>query len=208
MGRIVVSEHVTLDGVIEDPAGVEGFKLGGWVGRVGDRDQAAQVLLDEALNAKAQLFGRRTYEFLAARWPSRSGEFADRLNSMPKYVASSTLQDPDWSNSTVLKDDVVGEVSKLRQELDGEIIVAGSIQLVHTLMENDLVDELRLMVYPVVLGTGKVSSSRRVPRRPCAFSTPGPLTTLPTSPTRSSTPPKLNHDGQHRRRHSDPLTAR
>jgi len=154
MGRIVVSEHVTLDGVIEDPAGVEGFKLGGWVGRVGDRDQAAQVLLDEALNAKAQLFGRRTYEFLAARWPSRSGEFADRLNSMPKYVASSTLQDPDWSNSTVLKDDVVGEVSKLRQELDGEIIVAGSIQLVHTLMENDLVDELRLMVYPVVLGTG------------------------------------------------------
>jgi dihydrofolate reductase len=154
MGRIVVSENVTLDGVIEDPAGVEGFRLGGWVGRVGDRGQAAKVLLDEALSAKAQLFGRRTYEFLAARWPSRSGEFADRLNSMAKYVVSSTLQDPDWNNSRVLKGDVVSEVSKLRQELNGEIVVAGSIQLVHTLMKHDLVDELRLMVYPVVLGAG------------------------------------------------------
>ena len=154
MGKIVVSENVTLDGVIEDPAGVEGFRHGGWVGRVGDRRQAAKVLLDEALSAKAQLFGRRTYEFLAARWPSRSGELADRLNSMPKYVVSSTLQDPDWNNSTVLKDDVVSQVWNLRHELNGEIVVAGSIQLVHTLMEHDLVDELRLMIYPVVLGAG------------------------------------------------------
>ena len=157
MGKIVISENVSLDGVIEDPAGVEGFGRGGWVGRVGDRGRegAAKVLLDEALGAEAQLFGRRTYEFLAARWPSRGGELADRLNSMPKYVVSSTLEDPDWSNSTVLKGDVVNEVSKLKQELDGEIVVAGSIQLVRTLMEHDLVDELRLMIYPVVLGAGE-----------------------------------------------------
>jgi dihydrofolate reductase len=157
MGKIVISENVTLDGVVQDPAGVEGFRLGGWVGRVGDRGRegAAKVLLDEALGAEAQLFGRRTYEFLAARWPSRSGEFADRFNNMPKYVVSSTLQDPDWNNTTVLKGDVVSEVSRLREELNGQIVVAGSLQLVHTLMEHDLVDELRLMVYPVVLGAGK-----------------------------------------------------
>jgi dihydrofolate reductase len=157
MGKIVVSENVTLDGVVQDPAGAEGFRQGGWVGRVGDRgrEQAAKVLLDEALGAKAQLFGRRTYEFLAARWPSRSGELSDRLNDMPKYVVSSTLEDPDWNNSTVLAGEVVKEVSKLKGELDGEIVVAGSIQLVRTLMKNDLVNELRLMVYPVVLGAGE-----------------------------------------------------
>jgi dihydrofolate reductase len=156
MGKIVISENVTLDGVVQDPAGVEGFRLGGWVGRVGDRgrEEAARVLLDESLGAEALLQGRRTYEFLAARWPSRTGELADRMNSIPKYVVSSTLEDPGWNNSTVLKGDVVSEVSKLRQELNGEIVVAGSIQLVHTLMEHDLVDELRLMVYPVVLGAG------------------------------------------------------
>jgi dihydrofolate reductase len=156
MGKIVISENVSLDGVIEDPAGVEGFGRGGWVGRVGDRGrkEAAKVLLDEALGAEAQLFGRRTYEFLAARWPSRGGELADRLNRMPKYVVSSTLEDPDWNNSTVVKGDVVNEVSKLKRELDGEIVVAGSIQLIRTLMEHDLVDELRLMIYPVVLGAG------------------------------------------------------
>jgi len=157
VGKIVVSENVTLDGVVQDPAGAESFGRGGWVGRVGERGRegAAKVLLDEALGADAQLFGRRTYEFLAARWPSRSGELADRLNDMPKYVVSSTLKDPDWNNSTVLAGDVVQEVSKLRQELDGEIVVAGSIRLVRTLMENDLVDELRLMIYPVVLGSGE-----------------------------------------------------
>jgi len=157
MGTIVVSENVTLDGVVQDPAGAEGFGRGGWIGRIGERgrDQAAKVLLDEALAAEAQLFGRRTYEFLAARWPSRSGELADRLNDMPKYVVSSTLKDPDWNNSTVLAGDVIGEVSKLKGDLYAEIIVAGSIRLVRTLMENDLVDELRLMIYPVVLGAGE-----------------------------------------------------
>jgi dihydrofolate reductase len=155
MGKIVVSENVTLDGVVQDPAGAEGFERGGWVGRIGEREEAARVLLDEALGAEAQLFGRRTYEFLAARWPSRSGEFADRLNEMPKYVVSSTLMDPDWNNSTVLAGDVVMEVSKLKEALAGEIVVAGSIRLVHTLLESDVVDELRLMIYPVVLGAGE-----------------------------------------------------
>jgi dihydrofolate reductase len=157
MGRIVISENVTLDGVVQDPAGAEGFGRGGWVGRVGERDRegAAKVLLDEALGAEAQLFGRRTYEFLAARWPSRTGELADRLNDMPKYVVSSTLKDPKWNNSTVLAGDVMQEVSKLKEELDGEIVVAGSIRLVRTLMDNDLVDELRLMIYPVLLGAGE-----------------------------------------------------
>jgi dihydrofolate reductase len=157
MAKIVVSENVTLDGVVQDPAGAEGFARGGWVGRIGERgrEEAAKVQLDEGLRAEAQLFGRRTYEFLAARWPSRSGVFADRFNEMPKYVVSSTLEDPGWNNTTVLAGDVVQEVSKLKQELDGEIVVAGSIQLVRTLMENDLVDELRLMVYPVVLGAGE-----------------------------------------------------
>jgi dihydrofolate reductase len=154
MRKIVVSENLTLDGVVQDPAGVEGFGRGGWVGRVGERgrQEAAKLLLDEALGADAQLFGRRTYEFLAARWRSRSGELAERLNDMPKYVVSSTLKDPGWNNSTVLAGDVVQEVSKLKQELDGEIVVAGSIRLVRTLLEND---ELRLMVYPVVLGAGE-----------------------------------------------------
>ena len=157
MGKIVVSENVTLDGVVEDPAGAEGFGRGGWVGRIGEpgREGAAKVLLEEALRAEAQLFGRRTYEFLAARWPARSGEFADRLNEMPKYVVSSTLKDPDWNNSTVLKGDAVNEVSKLKQELNGNIVVPGSFQLLRTLIEHDLVDELRLKIYPVVLGAGQ-----------------------------------------------------
>src|SRR5438552_3026446 len=136
MGRIVISENVTLDGVAEDPSGVEGFRLGGWVGRVGDRGRegAAKVLLDEALGAEAQLFGRRTYEFLAARWPSRSGALADRLNSMPKYVVSSTLENPKWSNSTVLNGAVTDEVGQLKRRLDGGIVVPGSITLVRTLI--------------------------------------------------------------------------
>src|SRR5207244_7795637 len=157
MGKIVISENVSLDGVIQDPAGVEGFSLGGWVGRIGSqgREEAAKVALDEALGAEALLLGRRSYEFLAARWPSREGELADRLNSLPKYVVSSTLEDPAWNNTTVLNGEVVDEVSKLKQEVNGEIVVAASIQLVRTLIEHDLVDELRLMVYPVVLGAGK-----------------------------------------------------
>jgi dihydrofolate reductase len=157
MGRIVISENVSLDGVIQDPVGDEGFSRGGWVGRVGERGRegAAKVLLEETLGAEAQLLGRRSYEFLAARWPFRSGELADRLNSMPKYVVSSTLEHPDWNNTTVLRGDPVVEVSRLKDELSGEIVVAASFQLVRTLLEHDLVDEIRLMVYPVVLGAGE-----------------------------------------------------
>src|ERR671924_2351659 len=154
MGRIVVSEFVSLDGVIEDPAGDEGFRLGGWVGEIKGREEADKVKLDEALGTEALLLGRRSYEFFAARWPSRRGELADRLNSLPKYVVSSTLKDPEWNNSTVLKGDVVNEVSKLKQELEGEIVIPGSFQLLRTLIEHDLVDELRMKIFPVVLGAG------------------------------------------------------
>jgi dihydrofolate reductase len=157
MGRIIISENVTLDGVIQDPAGDEGFKHGGWVGRIGDqgREETAKVALDEALNTEVMLLGRRSYEFLASRWPSRSGELADRLNSKPKYVVSSTLQDTIWNNTTVLTGEVVTVVSELKQQVDGDIAVAASFRLVRSLLENDLVDELRLMVYPVVLGAGR-----------------------------------------------------
>ena len=155
MGTIVISENVSLDGVIQDPAGDEGFRVGGWVGLIKDSPQLNRLALDEALGAEALLLGRRSYEFLAARWPSRSGELADRLNSLPKYVVSSTLEDPDWNNSTVLKGDVVNQVSKLKQELDGDIVVPASRQLVRTLLEHDLVDELRLMVHPIALGAGE-----------------------------------------------------
>jgi dihydrofolate reductase len=157
MGRIVVSENVSLDGVVQDPTGEEGFKHGGWFAQVSDkdRDERAKVMLAEALGAEAFLLGRRSYEFLAARWPSRNGELADRLNSLPKYVVSSTLEDPDWNNSTVLTGGVVNQVSKLRQELDGDIVVPASRRLVRSLMEHDLVDELRLMVHPVALGAGE-----------------------------------------------------
>jgi dihydrofolate reductase len=158
MGKIIISENVSLDGVVQDPTGEEGFRLGGWVGQVGQfkgREEAAKVLLDEALGTEAMLLGRRSYEFLAARWPSRTGALADRLNRKPKYVVSSTLQDPAWNNSTVLKGDVVSEVSTLKRQLAGDIVVAASFQLVHTLIEHDLADELRLTIYPVVLGAGE-----------------------------------------------------
>jgi dihydrofolate reductase len=155
MGRIIVSDNVSLDGVVQDPAGDEGFSRGGWVGLIKDRPELNQLTLDEALGAEAQLMGRRTYDWLAARWPSRSGELADRLNTMPKYVVSSTLQDPAWNNSRVLKGDVIHEVSRLKQELDGDIVVPASFQLVRTLLEHDLVDGLRLKIYPVVLGAGE-----------------------------------------------------
>jgi dihydrofolate reductase len=155
MGRIVMSENVSLDGVVEDPAGDEGFRLGGWVGLIATRPQVAKLALDEALAAEVLLLGRRSYEWLAARWPSRTGELADRLNGLPKYVVSSTLDAPGWNNSTVLKGDVVEEVSTLKRRLHGEILVPGSFQLLRTLMDRDLVDELRLKVFPVVLGAGK-----------------------------------------------------
>jgi dihydrofolate reductase len=155
MGKLVISDNVSLDGVIQDPAGDEGFRHGGWVGLIKDRPELNKFALDEALGAEALLVGRRSYEWLAARWPSRSGELADRLNSMPKYVVSSTLEHPEWNNSTALKGDVVNEVSKLKHELNGEIVVPASFQLVHTLIEHDLVDELRLKIFPIVLGAGE-----------------------------------------------------
>ena len=156
MGKIIISENVSLDGVIQDPTGEEGFGRGGW-GRMGDKDREAwaKVLTDEALGTEALLLGRRSYEYFATRFPSRSGEWADRLNSLPKYVVSATLEDPDWNNSTVLKGDVVNEVSKLKQKVNGDIVVYASGRLVHTLMEHDLVDELRLMTFPFVVGAGE-----------------------------------------------------
>ena len=155
MGRIVVTEFVSLDGVMEDPGGAEDFKYGGWSFEIERGEDGDRFKLDEALKADALLLGRKTYEGFADAWPSREGEFADKFNSMPKYVVSSTLKDPEWSNSTVLDGDVAEEVSKLRQESDGEIVVHGSAQLVQALVDHGLVDELRLMVFPVVLGAGK-----------------------------------------------------
>jgi len=178
MGKIVISTNVSLDGVVQDPTGEEGFRHGGWFVQVESNDREAfyKNALDEALGAEALLLGRRSYEFLAIRWPSRTGELADRLNSLPKYVVSSTIEDPDWNNSTVLKGGVVNEVTKLKQELDGEIVVPASGQLVHALIENDLVDELRLMVYPFVLGAGERlfgETSDKVPLRLVATRTVG-----------------------------------
>jgi dihydrofolate reductase len=155
VGRIVISENVSLDGVVEDPAGDEGFERGGWVGLIKDRPELNQLALDEALGAGAFLLGRRSYEWFAARWPSRSGELADRLNSMPKYVVSSTLERLGWKNATLLRGDAIDEVSRLKQTVDREIVVPASFQLAHMLIERSLVDELRLKVHPVVLGAGK-----------------------------------------------------
>src|ERR1700752_2277241 len=159
MGKLVMSgpQNVSLDGLVQDPDGGEGFRLGGGFVFFGGKDLEDwnKVALEEALRAEAWLLGRRSYEFFGVRWQPRSGELADRLNSMPKYVVSSTLEDPTWNNSTILKGDVVTEVSKLKQELDGEIVVPASYQLGRTLLEHDLVDELRLVVFPVVLGAGE-----------------------------------------------------
>jgi len=155
MGRIVVTEFVSLDGVMEDPGGSENFGQGGWSFKISRGDEGDKFKLDEAFSSEALLLGRVTYEGFAAAWPSREGEFADKFNSMPKYVVSSTLDEPEWNNSTVLKGDITEEVGKLRREQEGDIVVHGSAQLVQALIENDLVDEFRLMVYPVVLGSGK-----------------------------------------------------
>jgi dihydrofolate reductase len=157
VGRIVVTEFISLDGVMEDPGGSENFKHGAWSFQYNRGDEGDKFKLDETLSSEALLLGRVTYEGFAEAWPSRTDEagFADKFNSMPKYVVSSTLEQPEWNNSTVLKGDVVEEVEKLKAELDGDIVVHGSARLVQTLLEHDLVDELRLMVFPVVLGAGK-----------------------------------------------------
>jgi dihydrofolate reductase len=155
VSKVIVTEFVSLDGVMEAPGGGEAFKHAGWTFKINRGEEGDQFKLDETRDAEALLLGRVTYEGFAAAWPSLKGEFADKLNSMPKYVVSSTLGEPEWNNSTVLKGDVVEEVQRLRQRLGGNIVVHGSAQLVQTLVEHDLVDELRLMVFPVVLGTGK-----------------------------------------------------
>ncbi len=157
MGRIVITTNISLDGVVQDPDGQEGFTLGGWFGQFGGRDleEWAKVETEEALGADVLLLGRRSDERFATLWLSRRGEWADKLNSMPKFVVSSTLRNAKWSNSTIIKGDVVGEVSKLKQEISGEILVYASYRLVRTLIEHDLIDELRLVIFPVVLGAGE-----------------------------------------------------
>ncbi|MEZ0291947.1 MAG: dihydrofolate reductase family protein [Solirubrobacteraceae bacterium] len=156
MGRIVVTEFVSLDGVVEDPGGSEDFKYGGWSFEFDRGPEGNEFKLDETRASAALLLGRVTYEGFAEAWPSRDGEFADLFNSMPKYVVSGTLTQPDWTNSTVVEGaDLVAAVTRLKQEADGDVVVHGSAQLAQALIEHDLVDELRLMVFPVILGTGK-----------------------------------------------------
>jgi dihydrofolate reductase len=156
MGRIVISTNVSLDGVVQDPDGQEGFRHGGWFRRFGgeDLDAWGELMLAEALGSEAMLLGRRSDEWFASRWASRTGEWADRLNSMPKYVVSSSPEGPQWGNATILTGEPVKAVAKLKQELDGDLLVYASYQLERTLIEHDLVDELRLTVFPVVLGDG------------------------------------------------------
>jgi len=170
MAKIVMSgpQNVSLDGVVQDPDGAEGFGLGGWFVEFGGKDLEAwnEVALEDARRATAWLLGRRSYEFFGARWQPRSGALADRLNGLPKYVVSSTLEAPEWHNTTVLKGDVVTEVSQLKRELDGEIVVPASYRLGRTLIEHDLVDELRLVVFPVVLGAGERFFGETSDRKP------------------------------------------
>ena len=155
MGRIVVTEFVSLDGVMEDPGGSENFEHGGWSFEFNRGDEGDAFKLDETMSSDALLLGRVTYEGFANAWPTREGEFADKFNTMPKYVVSSTLTDPAWTNTTVLRGDVREEAAKVREQHERDVVVHGSAQLVHALLESDLVDELRLMVFPVVLGRGK-----------------------------------------------------
>jgi dihydrofolate reductase len=155
MGKLVVTEFVSVDGVFEDPGGSEDFEYGGWTFEYDRGDDGNKFKLDEVMGAEVQLLGRVTYEGFAAAWPSREGPFAEKLNNDPKYVVSTTLEDPEWQNTTVISGDVAEEIAKLKERTGGVILVAGSRTLVRTLLENDLVDELRLMVFPTVLGRGK-----------------------------------------------------
>ncbi|HEY8001941.1 MAG: dihydrofolate reductase family protein [Vicinamibacteria bacterium] len=170
MGKIVVTEFVSLDGVMEDPGGSEDFKYGGWSFEFSRGEEGDQFKLDEALDADALLLGRITYEGFADAWPSRDGEFADKFNQMPKYVVSSTLTDPEWNNSTVLDGDLSEQVSKLKNDQDGDIYVHGSAQLVQGLLDADLVDQLNLMVFPVALGSGKRLFGETGDRKPLRLS--------------------------------------
>jgi dihydrofolate reductase len=155
MGRVVVSQFITVDGVVEDPGGSENFERGGWAFQFDRGPEGDKFKLDEVMASEALLLGRITYDGFAAAWPSRTGDFADKFNGMATYVVSSTIGNPEWNNTTVINGDVASAVEKLRQEVDGDILVNGSVQLVQTLMEHGLVDELRLMVFPTVLGSGK-----------------------------------------------------
>lgn len=156
MGRIVVSQFVTLDGVVEDPGGSEEFAHGGWAFQFDRGAEGDEFKLDEVLASDTLLLGRTTYEGFARAWPSREGEFADKFNTMPKYVVSTTLKEPlEWNNSTLIESNVAEEVARLRQQPGGDILLNGSVQLAHALMEHGLVDEYRLMVFPVVVGSGK-----------------------------------------------------
>jgi dihydrofolate reductase len=172
MGKIVVTEFVSVDGVMEDPGGGEDFKYGGWSFEFQRGDEGNKFKLDETMASDALLLGRVTYEGFANSWPDRQDEagFADKFNSMPKYVVSSTLENPEWTNSTVLKGDLAEEISKLRDKHDGDIVVHGSAQLTQWLLENDLVDELRLMVFPVVLGAGKRVFAETSDKKPLELS--------------------------------------
>jgi len=155
MAKLVVSQFITTDGVVEDPGGAEAFDRGGWAFKFERGAEGDKFKLDEVMASDALLLGRTTYEGFAQAWPSRSGEFADKYNGMPKYVVSTTLSDPEWNNSQVISGDIAAEVAKIKERHDGDILVNGSIQLVQTLVENGLVDEYRLMVFPVILGSGK-----------------------------------------------------
>jgi dihydrofolate reductase len=154
MGKVVVSQFITLDGVVEDPGGSERSTHGGWAFQFDRGAEGDEFKLDEVMSAGALLLGRRTYEGFAEAWPSRGGEFADKFNTMPKYVVSSTLVNPTWNNTTVVGTDAAAGVERVRNEVDGQILVNGSVQLVGELIERDLVDELRLMVFPTVIGGG------------------------------------------------------
>jgi dihydrofolate reductase len=168
MGKVVVSQFITLDGVVEDPGGSEGMDGGGWAFEFNRGEGGDKFKLDEVSASDALLLGRKTYEGFAAAWPGRTDDvgFADKFNSMPKYVASTTLSDPEWTNSHVLGDDLPAEVERIKQEHDRDILVNGSVQLVHALADAGLVDEWRLMVYPVVLGKGKKLFADGVPKTP------------------------------------------
>lgn len=155
MGKIVITEYVSVDGVVEAPSGTENFERVGWTDAFSRGPEGDKFKLDEAMAADALLLGRVTYDGFAPVWPLYQGEVADKLNTMPKYVVSSTLDGPGWNNTTVLRGDVVDEVTALKQQYDGDILVYGSPQLAQTLIEHDLVDTLNLQVYPVIVGAGK-----------------------------------------------------
>ena len=174
MGRIVVTEFVSLDGVMEDPGGAEDYRHGGWTFEF-NRGEGDDFKLEETRETDALLLGRKTYEGFAAAWPSREGEFADKFNSMPKYVVSSTLREPEWNNSTVLDGNLVEEAAKLRASTQGNIVVHGSAQLVQALIEQDLVDELRLMVFPVLLGSGKRLFAETSEKKPMTLASARPV---------------------------------